>query len=323
MFLQQLELFPFNTSKEFDGDCSFCRGIAIQPMVVTDAERFFPQYAQNSHDWVSYHVYICLFWEITVPKLLWNQMAIERESARETYVHFELLWHTIHTYYYTYTKYYIYIYIYVIICSIYIFIWLLFFILLLLLLLLWLLSLSTQEAFFWFSNKQPLAATCPGANGCKWLQVAAGTKWLQVAAGTKWLQVAAIGCWDQVAASGCNWLLGPSGCKCASGCNWLLGPSGCKWLQLAAGTKWLQVAAGTKWLQVAASAGNTGEFSTFSGGRHRRILNILRWTAPENSQHSPVGASGCKWLPGASGCKWLQVAVRSQPDLAIIWDATV
>ena len=49
-FLQQLELFPFNTSKEFDGDCSFCRGVAIQPMVVTDAERFFPQYAQNSHD---------------------------------------------------------------------------------------------------------------------------------------------------------------------------------------------------------------------------------------------------------------------------------
>ena len=152
---------------------------------------------------------------------------------------------------------------------------------------------------FWFSNKQPLALEQMVASGCKWLLGPSGCKWLQVAA---------IGCWDQVAASGCNWLLGPSGCKCASGCNWLLGPSGCKWLQLAAGTKWLQVAAGTKWLQVAASAGNTGEFSTFSGGRHRRILNILRWTAPENSQHSPVGASGCKWLPGASGCKRLQVA---------------
>ena len=69
----------------------------------------------------------------------------------------------------------------------------------------------------------------------------------------------------------------------------------------------------------------------------RRICNILRWTAPENSQHSPVGASGCKWLQvaasvcweqqvackwlhspvdgtgeflGASGCKWLQVAAQ-------------
>ena len=62
---------------------------------------------------------------------------------------------------------------------------------------------------------------------------------------------------------------------------------------------------------------DTGEFSTFSGGKHRRIVNILRWKTPKNFQHSPVGASGCwgqvaasgcKWLLWASGCKWLQVA---------------
>ena len=44
----------------------------------------------------------------------------------------------------------------------------------------------------------------------------------------------------------------------------------------------------------------------------RRICNILRRKTLENSQHSPVGASGCKCLLGASGCewllKWLQVA---------------
>ena len=48
----------------------------------------------------------------------------------------------------------------------------------------------------------------------------------------------------------------------------------------------------------------------------RRICNILRWTAPENSQHSPVGASGCKCLLGASGCKWLQVAARVAAQVA-------
>ena len=37
----------------------------------------------------------------------------------------------------------------------------------------------------------------------------------------------------------------------------------------------------------------------------RRICNILRRKTPENSQHSPVGASGCKCLLGASGCEWL------------------
>ena len=214
-------------------------------------------------------------------------------------------------------------------------------------------SLSTQEAFFWFSKKQPLAATCPGANGCKWLQVAAGSKWLQVAASACWEQVAASACWEQVAASGCKWL--QSGCKwlqvAASGCKWLqvqetlensqhspVGASGCKWLPGASGCKWLRVAASGCWDQVAASGCNwllgpsgckwlqvqetlenfqlspvegTGEFWTFSGGRHRRILNILRWEQVAASGcREQVAASGCKWLRvAASGCKWLQVAV--------------
>jgi hypothetical protein len=106
-------------------------------MVVTDAERFFPQYAQNSHDWVSYHVYICLFWEITVPKLLWNQMAIdrERERARDVCTFWIIMT------YYTYILLYIYIvlYVYIYLCNyMYIYILLLLFFLLLLLLL-WLL----------------------------------------------------------------------------------------------------------------------------------------------------------------------------------------
>ena len=63
-----------------------------------------------------------------------------------------------------------------------------------------------------------------------------------------------------------------------------------------------------KWLQVAASGcweppvEGTGEISTVFGGRHRRILNSLRWKGL---------ASGCKWLGVAALSKWVQVAAPS------------
>ena len=139
-------------------------------------------------------------------------------------------------------------------------------------------SLSTQEAFFLIFKKPATCSHLPPAATCSHLQpleqpleqplaleqmAASGCKWLLGASGCKWLQVAASGCWGQVAASGCKWLQ--------------VAASGCKWLQVAARS--------LRWK-------GTGEFATFSGGRHRRIVNILRWKAPENSQHSPVENTG-------------------------------
>ena len=50
----------------------------------------------------------------------------------------------------------------------------------------------------------------------------------------------------------------------------------------------------------------TGEFSTFSGGRHRKIINMQFDYFPCNGcKWLQVAASGCKWLLWASGCKWL------------------
>ena len=107
------------------------------------------------------------------------------------------------------------------------------------------------------SLEQPLVATCPGANVCKWLQVAA--------------QVAASGCWEQVAAflkKKASVLNGISYCSRASGCKWLL-----KWLQVAAsGCKWLLGASGSEWLQVAAQVAASGS----SGCKWEPKKHLLR-----------------------------------------------
>ena len=167
---------------------------------------------------------------------------------------------------------------------------------------------ARRRRFFWFSKNQPLAATCPQqplAATCSHLSSHLSSH----------LQPLAL---EQMAASGCKWLLGASGCK------WLLGASGCKRLQVAAsGCKWLQVAARSlRWK-------GTGEFATFSGGRHRRIVNILRWKAPENSQHSPVENTGELWtfsggamvhrVPGPAGASLGLSGAEQQARVQSTW----